>query len=133
MIVHGISSFFGSKGSFRRAFEFVGYGFFPSLIGSVITVPISACYISKAEIPRITIAQLQNPNVIKGIMLSLIPRSLIYSNLIINIAITIWSLTIWSFAIKHAREIELRKTFITALIPTLLLGIYQVWSLLKLL
>ncbi len=134
VIMHGISSFFDGRGSFRRTFEFTGYGFLPSLIGSAITVPMSAYYISKAEIPKISITQLQqNPSIVKAIALSIIPKSLVYSNLIINLAITIWSLTIWSFAIKHAREIELRKAFITALIPTVLFGIYQVWSLLRLL
>ena len=133
VIMHGISSLFGGKGSFRRTFEFTGYGFLPSLVGSLITVPMSAYYISKAEIPKITITQLQNPNVIKTIILSLIPKSLVYSNLIVNLAITAWSLTIWTFAVKHAREIELRKAFITALIPTVLFGIYQLWSILKLL
>jgi len=134
VIMHGISSFFEGKGSFRRTFEFVGYGFLPSLIGSAITVPMSLNYVMNVEVPKITIAQLQqNPNVVKTVMLSLIPKSLIYSNLIINIAITIWSLTIWTFAVKHAREIELRKAFITALIPTVLFGIYQLWSILKLL
>ncbi len=69
----------------------------------------------------------------KSVVLSIIPRDLVYSNLIINLAITVWSLTIWTFAIKHAREIELRKAFITALILTALFGIYQLWSILKLL
>ncbi len=131
--MHGISSFFDGKGSFRRTFEFTGYGFLPSLVGSLITVPMSAYYISKAEMPKITITQLQNPNVIKTIMLSLIPKSLIYSNLIVNLAITAWSLTIWTFAVKHAREIELRNAFISASIPTLLFGTYQTWNILKIL
>jgi len=134
LIMHGLSAFFDGKGLFRRTFEFVGYGFMLSLIGSVITVPMSWFYISQAEIPIISIARLQqNPNVMKTIMLSLIPRDLVYSNLIINLAITVWSLTLWTFAIKHAREIELRKAFICALIPTMLFGIYQLWSILKLL
>jgi len=93
---------------------------------------MSLNYVMNVEVPKITIAQLQqNPNVVKTVMLSLIPKSLIYSNLIINIAITIWSLTIWTFAVKHAREIELRKAFVSALIPTVLFGIYQLWNLLK--
>ena len=63
VIMHGISSFFGGRGSFRRTFEFTSYGFFPSLVGSIITVPMSAYYISKAEIPKISITQLQqNPS-----------------------------------------------------------------------
>ncbi len=65
VIMHGISYLFEGKGSFRRTFEFVGYGFFPSLMGSLITVPTSLYYISKAEIPKISITQLQIPNVIK--------------------------------------------------------------------
>jgi len=126
--------FFEGKGSFRRTFEFTGYGFLPSLVGSLITVPMSLNYILNAEIPKISFTQLQqNPNVIKAIMLSLIPKSLIYSNLIINLAVTIWSLTIWTFAVKHAREVELKKAFVSALIPTVLFGIYQLWSILKLL
>ena len=134
VIMHGLSAFFGGKGSFRRTFEFVGYRFLPSLVGSAITVPMSWYYISQAEVPKISLSQLQqNPNVVKSIMLHLLPKDLIYSNIIINFAVTSWSLTIWSFAIKHAREIELRKAFVCALIPTLLFGIYQVWSILKLL
>ena len=133
-IMHGLSAFFNGKGSFRRTFEFAGYGFLPSLIGSAITVPMSAYYISNVEIHRISIAQLQqNPDVFNGILLYLIPEDLIYSNLIINFAVTLWSLTVWSFAVKHAREIELRKAFITALIPPLLFGVYQIWNILKLL
>ena len=134
VIMHGLSAFFNGKGSFRRTFEFVGYGFIPSLVGSTITVPMSWYYVSQAEVPKISIAQLQqNPKVVKSIMLSIIPKDLVYSNIIINVAVTAWSLTIWTFAIKHAREIELRKAFICALIPTLLFGVYQVWSILKLL
>jgi len=132
VIMHGLSAFFDGRGSFRRTFEFVGYGFFPSLVGSLITVPMSAYCISNAEVPKISLAQLQNPDVVKEIMLTLIPRDLVYSNLTINLAVTVWSLTIWTFAVRHAREVELRKAFFTALIPTVLFGIYQVWSILKL-
>ena len=85
-IMHGISSFFNGKGSFRRTFEFTGYGFLPSLIGSAVTTPMSAYYILNAEIPRISITQLQqNPDVMKSIMFSLIPKDLVYFNLTINL------------------------------------------------
>jgi len=132
VIMHGLSAFFGGEGSFRRTFEFAGYGFLPSLVGSAITVPMSLHYISQTEIPKISIAQLQqNPDVMKTVMLSLLPRDLIYSNLIINLAIIAWSLTVWTFAVKNARNIELRKAFICALIPTLIFGAYQIWSILK--
>lgn len=134
VIMHGLSAFFDGKGSFRRTFEFVGYGFLPSLVGSLVTIPMSAYYITNAEIPRISMEQLQqNPDVMKSLMLSLVPNELVYSNLMINLAVTAWSLTIWSFAIMHARKIELRKAFVCALIPTVLFGVYQVWSITRLL
>jgi len=129
---HAWMPFFDGKGSFRRTFEFVGYGFLPSLVGSAITTPLSLNYILNVQVPKISLAQLQqNPKIVKTIMLSLLPKSLLYSNIIINLAVTAWSLTIWTFAIKHARDIELRKAFITALIPTVLFCIYQLWNLLK--
>ncbi|RUM33158.1 MAG: YIP1 family protein, partial [Archaeoglobus sp.] len=75
VIMHGLSAFFDGKGSFRRTFEFVGYGFLPSLVGSAITtitIPLSLNYILNAEIPKISLAQLQqNPKIVKTIMLSL--------------------------------------------------------------
>ena len=65
-IMHGLSSFFGGRGEFRRTFEFVGYGFLPSLVGEIITVPMSLYYISRVELLKLTIQQLQqNPEVVK--------------------------------------------------------------------
>ena len=104
-MMNGISSFFGGKGSFRKDFRVYRLRFLPSLIGSLITVPMSCYYLSQVEIPKISIQQLQqNPSIVKSIMLSIIPKNLIYSNLIINVAVTVWSLTLWTFAVKHARE-----------------------------
>ena len=134
VIMHGISSFFNASGNFRRTFEFVGYGFLPSLLGAIVTIPISYCYSSQAQLPKITITQLvQNPDIAKTLITGLVPKSIVYSNLAINFVLTAWSLTIWTFAIKHARNIELKKAFITALIPTILFGAYQIWNLLKIL
>ncbi|ADC64383.1 Protein of unknown function DUF2143 [Ferroglobus placidus DSM 10642] len=134
LLMHAISALFGGEGSFRRTFEFTGYGFLPSLIGSAITVPFSAYYVMSAEVPKISVSDIQtNPELLGEVLMGVIPRELVYSNVVISLAVTVWSLVIWSFAIKHAREIEFRKAFITALIPTTLFGIYQVWSILKLL
>ena len=134
VVMHGISSFFNATGNFRRTFEFTGYGFLPSLVGAIVTTPISYHYISQAQLPKIPLTQLvQNPSIAKTLISGLLPKTLIYSNLLINLVLTAWSLTIWTFAIKHAREIELKKAFITALIPTILFGAYQIWNLLKIL
>ena len=134
LVMHAISAFFGGEGSFRRTFEFVGYGFLPSLIGSAITASFSAYYVVNSAVPEISIFELQtNPELLGEVLTSIIPRELIYSNVVISLAVTVWSLVIWSFAIKHARGIELRNAFVCALIPTVLFGIYQVWSVLRML
>ncbi len=66
-MMHVVSALFNGSGSFRRTFELTGYGFLPSLAGSAITVPMSTYYISQAEIPKISIQQLQqNPDVMKS-------------------------------------------------------------------
>ncbi len=134
LVMHAISAFFGGEGSFRRTFEFVGYGFLPSLIGSAITASLSAYYVVNSAVPEISIFELQtNPELLGEVLTSIIPRELVYSNVVISLAVTVWSLVIWSFAIKHARGIELRNAFVCALIPTVLFGIYQVWSVLRML
>ena len=134
VIMHGLSAFFGGRGSFRRTFEFVGYGFFPSLIGSAITVPMAAYYVVNEGVPEISLISLQqNSDMVKAVILSLVPEEVLYSNLVINFAVILWSLTIWSFAIRHARDIGLREAFLCALIPTAIFGGYQIWSILKLL
>lgn len=131
-VMHGLSVFFNGEGSFRRTFEFTGYGFLPSLVGSLITVPMSYYYISRTQIPKFSISQLlQNPHAVKSLVKSLLPQSLLYSNLIINLAITLWSLTIWTFAIKHSRNLKLPHAFICAVIPTILFTILQLWKLSK--
>ncbi len=76
VIMHGLSAFFDGKGSFRRTFEFVGYGFLPSLLGSAVTVPVSAHYVLSAEVPSLSLSALQqNPAIAKSVMLSLIPKT----------------------------------------------------------
>jgi len=131
VIVYGLSALFGGEGSFYRTFTFIGYGFLPSLIGSLITTPISVYYIMNAEIPEIDLTQLeQNPEIIETLIITLLPKEVIYSTLIITIAMTAWSLVIWSFALKHARELDLRKAFICVLIPTVPLVLYQIWGVL---
>ena len=133
-MMHAVSALFDGKGPFRRTFEFTGYGFLPSLVGSFITIPMSTYYVMNAEIPKISIEQLRhNPGIMKSLILSIIPQDLIYSNLLINLAVTVWSLTLWTFAIKHARNLTTKKAFISALIPAVVFGLYQIYSITRLL
>ncbi|XRO75714.1 YIP1 family protein [Methanocaldococcus sp. 28A] len=130
-IMHLISIAFKGEGSFKKTLSFVGYGFIPNIIGALITIPIAYYYLSQIHIQPLTISQLQNPIVVKMIMKQIIPRTLIYTNALIGFAVTIWNLYIWTYAIKYARNLDLKKAFIVALIPTVIFGLYQLYSVLK--
>ncbi|ADG13975.1 Protein of unknown function DUF2143 [Methanocaldococcus infernus ME] len=131
-IMHIISMVFKGEGSFKRTLAFVGYGFLPNIIGLLISIPITYYFLSNAHIPTLTMEQLQNPEVLKQVIKSMFPKSMLYTNLLIGLAVTLWNLYIWTYAIKYARNLELRKAFIVALIPTLLFGLYQLYKIIKL-
>ncbi|WP_456374636.1 YIP1 family protein [Methanocaldococcus sp.] len=131
IVMHIISMAFGGKGSFKRTFEFTGYGFLPNLIALCITIPIGYYFLSNVHIPALSMEQLKNPIIVKMVMKQIFPKTLIYTNTLIGFAVTIWNLYIWTYAIKYARNLELKKAFITALIPTVIFGLYQLYSVLK--
>ncbi|HID43177.1 MAG TPA: YIP1 family protein, partial [Archaeoglobaceae archaeon] len=66
-VMHALSSLFGGNGSFKRTFEITGYGYLPSFLGSIITVPLSSYYLMQAKIPQIDVSNF-NPEVMKSIM-----------------------------------------------------------------
>lgn len=131
-IMHGLSAFFDGRGEFRRTFEFAGYGFLPSLFGSAVTIPASLSYIENAALLKLDVKELAaDPEVLTKAILSQIPSEYVHSALVLNIAITIWGLLMWCFAVKNAREIDGRKAFVCAAIPTAIFGGYQVLSLVR--
>ncbi|ABR56109.1 YIP1 family protein [Methanococcus aeolicus] len=130
-VMHIISMAFKGVGSFKRTFEFTGYGFIANLIALCITIPIGYYFLSSAHITTLTVAQLQNPAVVKQVMSSILPKTMIYTNLLVGIAVSLWNLSLWTYGIKYARNLELKKAFIVALIPTVLFGAYQLYSVAK--
>ncbi len=90
-IMHGLSAFFDGKGEFRRTFEFTGYGFLPSLVGSAVTIPISLNYVAELT---------ADPEILAKAILSQIPAEYLHSALLLNLAVTIWGLLMWTFAVK---------------------------------
>ncbi len=131
-IMHGLSAFFDGKGEFRRTFEFAGYGFLPSLLGSAITIPMSLNYVEKVVMPKVDVAELTaDPEILAKAILSQIPAEYLHSALLLNLAVTIWGLLMWCFAVKNAREVSVGKAFVCAAIPTAIFGGYQILSMLR--
>ncbi len=134
VIMHGLSAFFGGKGQFKRTFEFVGYGFLPTLVNLLITTPITMFHVLNVKLPKVSLAQLmQNPDIVKMLILALIPRDIVFMNVTVSIVFTVWSVLIWSFAVKNARNIPLRKAVICVIIPTAIFMAYQIFTTTRLL
>ena len=128
-----LSMVFRGEGSFKRTLEFIGYGFLPNPIGSLISILVGHYFLSSVQVPTLTMEQLQNPTVAEKAISSIIPKTMVYTNLLINIAVILWNLGLWTYGIKYARDLELKKAFIVALIPVVLFLIYQVYGVIKML
>ena len=83
VITYGLSAFFDGNGVFRRAFEFTGYGFLPSLLGSAVTVPFSIGYLDAISVLKMSVNEFAaNPEILPKIILSQILREYVYSVLL---------------------------------------------------
>jgi hypothetical protein len=111
-VFYAISMLFKGTGSFKRVFEFVGYGFIPTIIGAVIGLAATL-----AVPPTIEFLPDTHP--------------LTLAATIIQILLLLWSANIWIFGIKHARNLSTKHAIITVLgIPAvfcLLWGIAMIY------
>lgn len=130
LIIFAISSIFGGRGSFKRLFEFAGYGFIPSIFSSLITTPVMVYYISKAHIPKLN-TDIQSGEFGREFMRALMPQDVVYFNLIVSIAFMLWSFTIWTFSVKNARNLDTKKAVITVLTPLVIYVGYTVFAVMR--
>ncbi len=99
-IFYTISRLFGGYGSFVRVFEFVGYGFIPHIVGSVVGLAV-IMVVSPNELIFENFQQIH-------------PLVLLFS--IIQLLLVLCGMIIWIFAVKHARNIGTKHAIITVLI-----------------
>jgi hypothetical protein len=115
-IFHTISIAFKGEGQFRKVFEFVGYGFIPSIISSIIGL-VAMVY----ALPAINFSL--EPELMTQ---ALLDNQYLQMSRIINILFLLWSANIWVFGVKYARNISTRDAAITVIIPV---GIYLLYIL----
>ena len=108
---YAISMLFKGEGSFNRVFEFVGYGFVPMILASVvglITTMIMA--------PAFGF-QFDNPELLQQTMMQHLSRygPAMMVPAVIQILLVIWSVVIWVLGVKHARNLGTGHAIITVL------------------
>ncbi len=98
-IFHTISIAFKGEGRFKKVFEFVGYGFIPSIISSIIGLVVMVYALQTMNF------SLEGPELMKQ---TLLDNQYLQMSRIINIIFLLWSANIWIFGIKYARNISTR-------------------------
>jgi hypothetical protein len=135
-VVYGFSSVFKGDGSFRKTVEFVGYGFLPQVIGSVITLVAAFEYLPQVHVTAISTAGLSSDQigqVVKDATTSMMndPAMAMFIQIstLVTIVFLLWSANIWIFGVRHARKLSPRDAALCVGIPVVLYVIFLIYKL----
>ena len=111
VVFYAVSMLFKGEGSFERVFEFVGYGFVPTIIASVVGLVTTAIIAPALGFP------LDNPELLQQTMVQHLSRygPAMTVSAIIQFLLGLWGVVIWIFAVKHARNLGTGHAIITVL------------------
>jgi hypothetical protein len=128
-IFYLLSTAFNGSGTFRRTLEVAGYGLVPVIIGSVISLVVSAYYLPMIEVP--VISNIQDPSAVQRVISGMLEdpafREFTQLSAILSVVFLAWSANLWIFGIKHARAISFRNACIVVLIPVAIFAIYTLY------
>jgi hypothetical protein len=123
-VFHLISLLFDSQGSFKRTIEFVGYGYIPKIFATSVGLIVLAIVLQPIDI------SLQDPEVIQQTLDKMVSNNpLLWLYQIVGIICALWSANIWIFAITHARNLSIKKAFLSILIPVGFALVYSSYNL----
>lgn len=110
-VFYAVSMLFKGEGSFNRVFEFVGYGFVPMIIASVVGLVTTMIMTPATGFP------LDNPELMHQTMMQHLLRygPVMTVSAIIQFLLVLWSVIIWIFGVKHARNLGTGHAIITVL------------------
>ncbi|AKB72102.1 MULTISPECIES: YIP1 family protein [Methanosarcina] len=121
-ILYSISYVFDSKGSFKRTLEFVGYGFVPKILSSLIGVFVSYKLTSSVDFSS------HDPQLIAESTAQMFSNNpLYYTSEIVVILCLLLSAYIWVFALLHARNMSIKNATLAVGIPVGLYAVYRVY------
>lgn len=132
-IFYLVSVAFHGKGSFYRVLEFSSYGFIPYIVNSVVSSIYMWRLLSNIDVLSLfeTIDANSDPSILfNELLFSDIPGTVILT--FFAIVMFILSVYIWIYGMKHARDLSLKKAFLTVGIPSAAYVIYEAFMLLLL-
>lgn len=123
-VFHLISNLFCSEGTFKRTFEFVGYGFLPLIFSSMIN--LGALY---TILPSLDFS-FNDPSLIQQNANQMLFNPIFQASQVAGILFSIWSAYIWIFAIKNALKITTKNALIVVGVPIGLYDLYLIYNIL---
>ena len=127
-----ISSLFKGKGTFKRTFEFIGYGYLPQIFGGVLSVIVAIQYIPEVIVPEITSSATQDPQLIQEAAKTLMhdPAMMEMTQIIsiISIVFLLWSANIWISGMRNARQLSDRDAALCVGIPVVVYILYIIYT-----
>jgi len=116
-IFYGVSALLDGNGGFGTTMKLVGWGFVPSLLGSVLSLFIT---VYRFEIEGFNPPPPNaGPQATQQFMQSLSSGPLVVLSAVLGFVFTLWAGVLWAFAIKHARQLTTREGAISVALPVL--------------
>lgn len=115
---------FEGSGDFSTLLSYIGWGFIPSIFGSIVGGVVNYYAFQNVSMPTGN-----DPAQVQAFVQSLRNDPLFLVGGVIGIAFVCWQAFIWTFAVRYAREISLREAAITVGVPTALWIAWQVFNL----
>ncbi|RLI78655.1 hypothetical protein DRP05_06560 [Archaeoglobales archaeon] len=114
IILHAVSALFNGKGEFSKTLKLSAFGYIPNIVFFPLNLYLS--FETVKLLNAYGFAALNNFE-LKSTSISL------------GIVVMLWQFIYWVFIVKNARELEIRKAVITALVLLILLLIPSIYSL----
>ncbi|MFC7142396.1 YIP1 family protein [Halosimplex aquaticum] len=114
-VFQGISALFDGDGEFSTTLAFTGWGFVPSVLGSVASIAINYY---RFNVRGVDVPDEMSMEAYRQFSQSLQTGPLVALSATLALVFTLWSGFLWTFALKHARDLTLRRAALTIAFPT---------------
>jgi len=110
---HAISAFYGGTGSFRTTLKYVGWGFLPKVVGSLVVLAGMYLAVSSTAAPESAEAVARASRAVTNDPYLTMSR-------LVSPVFTVWCGVIWLFGVAEARDIDVRGAAVSVGVPVAL-------------
>lgn len=119
---HSISIIFDGEGDFRTVISLTGWGFVPAIVAGLISTFVAMFVYQSVIFP-------QDPQKLQLFVEQLKGRPELVTANVLRIVFYVWQGFVWVFAIRHARDLDLRDAAVTVFVPVLAVVVWTVLNL----